>query len=90
MSNNKKEFKHESLQDSSSIQDIIKAIAEGLDKGKLSFSDEEGELSLEPEGLLNLKVTATKESNKRRFSIRVSWQEDEPVNRNKKLLKVKS
>jgi len=90
MSQSKKEFRHELLQDVDSIQDIVKAIADGLAKGKLNFSDEDGEIKFEPEGLLNLKVTASQESNKHRFAIRVSWQVEDVTDRNKKSLNVKS
>jgi len=90
MTQGKKEFRHDSLQDVTSIQQIIKAINEGLVKGKLNFSDEEGEITLEPEGLLSLKVSASQESNKHQFSIKVSWQVEETTVRKKKSLKIKS
>lgn len=70
-------FRHESLQDSKSIQETLKAISKGLAKGKLTFSDENGEILMEPEGLLNLKVTAVKEDNKNRLNIRITWQSEE-------------
>lgn len=42
----KSEFRHESLQDGKSIQKLLEAISKGLGKGKLEFSDDEGELAL--------------------------------------------
>ena len=77
MRRNKESFKHESLQDSKSIQDILKALTKGIGKGKLTFSDEDGEILMEPEGLLNLKVTASQDETQNRVSIRISWQSEE-------------
>lgn len=73
------------MQDSKSIQEVIKAINKGLAKGKLSFSDEEGEILLDPQGLLNLKVTASEEESRQRLDIRISWQVDENTNQGKQL-----
>ena len=77
MRRNKESFKHESLQDAKSIQDILKALTKGIGKGKLTFSDEDGEILMEPEGLLNLKVTASQDETQNRVSIRISWQDIE-------------
>jgi amphi-Trp domain-containing protein len=59
MRQNKNSFRHESQQNAKTIQETLKCIAKGITKGKLSFSDEDGEIVMEPEGLLNLKVTAS-------------------------------
>lgn len=85
MSNNNQDFRHESIQDSKSIQDILKAITKGLSSGKLSLSDDNGEVKLEPKGLLNLKVTARQEDGQNRLDIRVSWQDKEKVLKKKNL-----
>ena len=80
MRGGKSSFRHESLQDGKSIRGILKAISNGLAEGKLSFSDDEDEISMEPEGLLHLKLTATQESGRHRINIRISWQvESEPA-----------
>jgi len=79
MRNSKNSFRHESLQDGKTIAELLKAITKGLGKGKLTFSDEDGEIVLEPEGLLNLKVTAEKEDTRHRLNIRITWHaQDEP------------
>ena len=44
---------------------------------------------LASEGLLDLKVTASQEENRNRFSIRVSWQTDDSSEKKKKSLSVK-
>jgi amphi-Trp domain-containing protein len=89
MRNGKKNFRHQSLQDDKSIQDILKAITSGIAKGKITFSDEDDKIVMRPEGLLDLKVTAAQEDNRNRFNIRISWQVDDSREKKKKSLSVK-
>ena len=89
MRNGKKNFRHQSLQDKKSIQDILKAITSGIAKGKVTFSDEDEKIVMRPEGLLDLKVTAVQEDNRNRFNIRISWQVDDSSEKKKKSLSVK-
>lgn len=78
----KESFKHESLHDTKTIQGILKALAKGIAKGHLTFSDEDGAIVMEPEGLLNLKVTASQEETTNRISLRITWQsESQPKSR---------
>ena len=90
MAQDKQEFRHDSLQDIETIQDILKSIVKGITKGKLTFSDEDDEIIMEPEGLLNLKITASKDDRRSRFNLRVSWDSDPESRKNKKLLKIKT
>jgi amphi-Trp domain-containing protein len=85
MRQSKNNFRHESLQDTKTIQEILKSITKGIAKGKLTFSDEDGEMVMEPEGLLNLKVTATQDEARHRLNIRVTWQAEEKVKQKKPL-----
>lgn len=85
MRQNKNSFRHESLQDTKTIQEILKSINKGIAKGKLTFSDEDGEIVMEPEGLLNLKVTADKDETRHRINIRITWQSEEKVKQKKPL-----
>jgi len=89
MRNGKRSFRHQSLQDEKTIQDILKSIASGLAKGKITFSDEDEKIVMKPEGLLDLKLTATQEENRNRFNIRISWQVDDSREKKKKSLSVK-
>ena len=89
MGNGKRSFRHQSLQDEKSIQDILKAITSGIAKGKITFSDEEEKIVMQPGGLLDLKITATQEDNRNRFNIRISWQVDDSREKKKKSLSVK-
>ncbi|MDB4837698.1 amphi-Trp domain-containing protein [Marinomonas sp.] len=70
----KTQFKHESLLDAEDIQDLLKAISKGLGKGKLEFEDDKGVLTLEPKGLLYLKVSASEEDDRQQFDIKVRWE----------------
>jgi len=89
MRNGKKSFRHQSLQDEKSIQGILQAITSGIAKGKISFSDEDEKIVMRPEGLLELKVTATQEENRNRFNIRISWQVEDDGEKKGKSLSVK-
>ena len=89
MRSGKKSFRHQSLQDEKSIQDILKSITSGIARGKITFSDEDEKIVMRPEGLLDLKVTATQEENRNRFNIRISWQVEEKTVKKKKRLSVK-
>ncbi len=74
MRHDKNSFRHESLQDAKSISRILDSVTEGMAKGKLVFSDEDDKIVLEPEGLLQLKVKASREGDRQRVNIRISWQ----------------
>jgi amphi-Trp domain-containing protein len=58
----------------------LKSIAQAIGKGELTFSDDNGEIVIEPKGLLNLKVSARKLNNEQRLDLRKSWKiKEEPV-----------
>ncbi|MEW8341521.1 MAG: amphi-Trp domain-containing protein, partial [Candidatus Thiodiazotropha taylori] len=73
MRQGKKSFRHESLQDCASIERLLKSITQGIGKGSLVLSDDEDEMELKPDGLLQLKVTASQDSEKHRLSLRITW-----------------
>ena len=73
----KRAFEHESLQDRESIVAYLEAVTEGLRQGKLTLSDGEVELELEPKALLTLSVRASQKRNRSRLDLRVSWRDDE-------------
>ena len=89
MQHDKNTFRHESLQDRKSIQQILKAVQQGLSKGRLQFEDEDGLIEMRPKGLLHLKLSASAEDGGNRLNIRISWQDAE-TKAPKKNLKVKS
>ena len=89
MRSGKRSFRHQSLQDEKSIQDILKSITSGIARGKITFSDENEKIVMRPEGLLDLKITATREENHNRLNIRISWQVEDVGEKKKKSLTVK-
>jgi len=89
MRSGKRSFRHQSLQDAKSIESILKSITSGIARGKITFSDEDEKIVMRPEGLLDLKVTATQEDNRNRFNIRISWQLEDHSDKKKKSLSVK-
>lgn len=90
MRQRKVSFRHESLQDPKSIRDILKAVTAGIGKGKVTFSDEDDEMVMEPAGLLNLKITASQEEQRQRINIRITWETEDTGTVRKKPLKVSS
>ncbi len=88
MQDEKKSFRHESLQDAESVQNILKALSKGFAKGKLRFSDEAGKIVMDPEGLLNLKITASKDEGRHRVTVRVSWQVSETSDKSADSLRI--
>jgi amphi-Trp domain-containing protein len=86
----KNQFRHESLQDAASIRKVLEAVTDGLAKGKLRFSDDDGELLLHPRGLLDLRLSADQDEGRQRINLRVSWQVKEKKGGRKKALNVSS
>ncbi|MCU7919094.1 MAG: amphi-Trp domain-containing protein [Candidatus Thiodiazotropha sp. (ex Dulcina madagascariensis)] len=89
MRQGKKNFRHESLQDRESIQAILKAITQGVAKGKLTLSDDDDEMVMQPDGLLQLKVSAAQDAERHRINLRITWQVEEEKQKKSKTLKVK-
>lgn len=88
MRQNRNQFRHQSLQDRKTIQALLKSITKGIGKGSLNLSDDEGEITLEPEGLLQLKVTARQDGSRHRLDIKVSWQVEDDEDLVEKPLRV--
>ena len=90
MRQRKSSFRHDSLQDSATIQALLESVTDGFAKGKLTFSDEDDEIVMKPKGLLNLKLTASQEEGRQRVNIRISWQVEEKRPKKRKTLSVSS
>ncbi|MCG7874659.1 MAG: amphi-Trp domain-containing protein [Candidatus Thiodiazotropha lotti] len=90
MRQGKKSFRHESLQDRASIERLLKSITQGIGKGSLVLSDDEDEMELKPDGLLQLKVTASQDSEKHRLNLRITWTAADSEGIKQKKLKVKT
>ncbi len=83
MADERKNFRHESLQDVDSVRDILEAITRGIEKGTLSFSDDDGKIVMHPKGLLNVKLTASEEDSEQRVNLRLTWQSKAPPSKGK-------
>ncbi len=69
-------FRHESLQDRETIQTLLEALTEGIGKGKITLEDADGTLTLQPSGLLRLKITGTANEDRNRLDIKLTWQDE--------------
>ncbi len=70
-----KYFKHESYQDRESISNYIREILNGLEKGVLHFSDNNGETVINPEELMLLEIKVKKKGEKTRVSLKIEWKD---------------
>ena len=89
MKQGKKNFRHESLQDTKMLQALLNSVTKGIAKGELKFSDEEDEIIMHPKGLMNLKVTANQDDNRQRLTVRITWQLEDDKKIDTKTLKIK-
>lgn len=78
-------FRHESLQDPDSIKALLKALTNGIARGKVVLEDEDGSMIMEPEGLLHLKMRAKQDDDHNSLSIKISWQGEQTVPEKKKI-----
>ena len=85
MKNGKKEFCHQSLQDTDTIIELLSSIQKGLSSGTLSFNDEDNDINLKPPGLLNLTINASSSSELNVLDLRISWQDRSKEKRKKEL-----
>ncbi len=81
-------FRHESLQDNQSVEQLLGALVQGIAKGRIELEDEDGTMVIEPKGLANLKISASQDEEKNRLYIRLTWYEDrEPLKERKITIK---
>ncbi len=78
-------FKHESLQDSKTIATLLSALTEAISDGKIIMEDSNASLTMEPKGLLHLKISASKEDDQNRLNIKISWQGERKVESGKNI-----
>lgn len=69
-------FDHESLEDAESIAKYLDALKESLLAGKLHLESDDGELRLQPRGLLGWEVRAKKKGGEVRLRLKLSWREE--------------
>lgn len=72
----KSSFKHESLVDKATVIEFLESLKKSIKKGDVSFSDGEGELSLQPQGAMYLKVKASDEEGRQQIELKVRWDHE--------------
>lgn len=73
-SQDKRTFRHESLLSAEALADHLVEIAEALRAGSLKLSDDDGELDLEPRGLVRFELTGYQRAGEGGVSIGLSWR----------------
>ena len=77
MTDERKRFQHSSVQDADSVVELIQAIAEGLNKGKLTLGDDTATINLKPRGLLEVNIDAEQQSGTHNLSLQIRWTDAE-------------
>lgn len=74
----KQELAHEALQDRETVADYLRAIADGLESGKLNLAGEEFAMEFYPQHLIGFELDARRERGRSRIRMRLEWREDKP------------
>lgn len=70
----KKEFDHESLQDRESLAQYLQIVTQGFQDGRLAVSSRNGDMALEPRGLIRFELRATQRPDRGRLTLRFTWK----------------
>ena len=73
MTDERKRFQHSSVQDADSVVELIQAIAEGLNKGRLTLGDDAATVNLKPRGLLEINIDAEQQSGVNNLNLQIRW-----------------
>jgi len=76
VSDDKRTFRHESLQDANALADHLAEIADAIRAGTLHLSDERGEMALEPRGLIRFELTGQQDADQCGVTLSLSWRAD--------------
>ena len=68
------QFRHESLQDSKSVERLLGALIDGISEGKVVLEDDDGTLEFPVKGLANLRISASQDEDRNRLDIRLTWR----------------
>ena len=75
MSDEKKEFDHDSLQDREQVVAYLRSVADGLESGVLRLSDPTRQIELKPRGLMSFNVRAQTKRSRVVLTLRCSWKQ---------------
>ncbi len=74
MSDQGKNFRHESIQEAHALADHLSEIADALRAGTLHLRDEGGELSLQPQGLVRFALAGQQQADQASITITLAWR----------------
>jgi amphi-Trp domain-containing protein len=67
-------FSFESIQDSSSIVDLLESITQGFRDGSIVLSSEKKYINLTPDGLLHFSIKARQKTDESKLELRIRWK----------------
>ncbi|MEM8632404.1 MAG: amphi-Trp domain-containing protein [Pseudomonadota bacterium] len=88
MAGSESKFRHDTLENRKTIRAYLDALAKGIGKGEVSFSNDDGKLVLHPEDLLTLVIKAERADGACKMDLRISWTETPKEPKKKGNLKV--
>ncbi|WP_027369426.1 amphi-Trp domain-containing protein [Desulfovermiculus halophilus] len=69
------EFVHESVQDTATIQGLLRALQEAVAEQRIVLSAEGREMILTPASMLHLSITGRKKGAGNKLKIEISWED---------------
>jgi amphi-Trp domain-containing protein len=70
-----KEFFHESVQDASSVQDLLQALQEAMAQQRIVLSAQGQEMILTPTSLLHLSIRGSRKGVSNKLEIKIVWED---------------
>ncbi|MDZ7761186.1 MAG: amphi-Trp domain-containing protein [Desulfovermiculus sp.] len=69
------DFFHESVQDASTIKDVLQALQDAMEQRRIVLSADEQELVLTPNSLLHMSIKARKKGSSNKLQIKIVWED---------------
>jgi amphi-Trp domain-containing protein len=69
----KRDFEHDSLQDAVSLVEYLQTVSKGFADGKLTVSNKDEVIALEPAGLIRFELRASQRADRSRLTLRFTW-----------------
>ena len=74
-------FRHESLQDRESLVAYLEALTNGFRDGTLTFCADDESITLNPEGLIQFDVSASRKRDRLRLALKFTWKDADDSDR---------
>ncbi|OBQ46526.1 amphi-Trp domain-containing protein [Halodesulfovibrio spirochaetisodalis] len=71
-------FSFESLQDTSSIVELLESITQGFKDGSIALASQQDSITLTPKGLLSFAIKAKQKNGESRLVLRIRWKDQTP------------